>query len=1620
MSTSLDALLDAGAVLPVGTEVASSDTVDALFTRAYQHPVLDGRTVVRLVPGTLHAAEDLSMEFLGFVAPERSTEVGTVRRQALGFPAWALVNDPANGHHALALVKEIERLARIAKSRVGPAKEGFDELGARLARAVPHFLPTYYEEAGRAFIAAESPSYAAMMFGKAREAEQSYALAVDEDREHAVFLEFALAGALTAKALTAHARTLAARSEPAAAYHRFRRLCVERTLGGLAPYAGMVADLRRLAKAARLDQAEADAEVLRDLIEAPTLPKAPEAFWKAYRPALVRLAAEVPAIRGRLLTFFPEHLDSEAWLELLAEAGATEALVAPAGSGDPAADPADSVAGWFHRFAQHRDSQTRRSTKRSAPLYALLERAADRVRADGVPLKLELDWSSDLDLYDTALALGLPVADPSDSFQVDVGQWLRDETDGRRDLAAFAADPRFLGALVRAAEAGLPRRPSPALVETALASAGLRVALTHFLDDLAESIEQQGLPTLEPQLQRLDKLVDGRLLALNPAATERIRTHDLAAVLGRTLRSGLVDEYGWPAFEQYVTESVPPPRSDDDDEKVQQFTQWPHVVLRHNTHVAVFDSDGVVLRHALRIPRDQREYLWLTAFRYVDGQLLVSWDTGPNRSAYWSGTPDDVLIELPFSAWHPDDGSLPLPGGGRTAGGRPLHVGDRSHSVAGRVYTDGRSFWVYGQDDEGASTIVEFDPATGERGRVSMPAFFEADPVDGEKLDIAGSTLKTAVSGSHTSPFAAADGLVGLRLRTTADGISIGTGIDGRSIRVRTPEDTRLIQAVRFPGSDTVFGLLRRNQWREDTLSVVDADGFVVAAVNIGARRPTFAAGTPLVTRPAGWHHLRPRDLAGSAVLRAVTDEQAALLLAAGARDHAVVEEAEAAKRRLTPAEATAEVRAAVAEVLPGVTHPELVNGLVGIVALAAERAALLAELSAGLQHAASAEPVAVKEVVSGKPADGPLMDGLTLLIPRCYDRGGEAARLLTAAGRALVDGVPPREGDLEGDHDWFKALQVFPAVLYRAVSPLYRSLVLPVGLAEREALLELAELIADLGLLAPGGRLRRIIGSTETEPGPDRLQPNGNGGRILRLSEPDAADDDPQRWSVDLLDYQPDGEFAPIPGIQISYDYPLLAGFDEETVRSYVAAARERGPIEWRPERVDELSKRAGITRAEALLLLYGLVNPGAPVRAAAEEIGIPVAALEIVDDTWDYGGRINRAALVGTLLPAEPGRIWDDGPALDGLVDFYRSLGRRAPVSETVLIALSKANLCWRPRPLTLAIGLRSPEACRWIAPLPRDAAGQVDHRRLDIRDPDADDVLTAMARALPWLAYHLPVDDELRTVLPEALRLYRARISEPEHEIPLQYFDEDEWAALADDLGTTPVDRSSRDEDRIELGPFVTPDRSDGRRVRVRPALLSGPDDPALRAFEARADESEEIEALRVVLSDWLPRLLDAAAAVDPAAGPPQDPSRSVPDLVTEAATTLGLSADAATVYLQLLALPDPTDRNVAKWTGWKPARLKKARAELAATPLVTEAKRSRASRTLFLPGGWLALKSPLPPIEAWKSPLYGFAAGEPTHRRVVPLLPIPELFAAAWDRVRNGDEPRFDELQTGRRR
>ena len=160
-------------------------------------------------------------------------------------------------------------------------------------------------------------------------------------------------------------------------------------------------------------------------------------------------------------------------------------------------------------------------------------------------------------------------------------------------------------------------------------------------------------------------------------------------------------------------------------------------------------------------------------------------------------------------------------------------------------------------------------------------------------------------------------------------------------------------------------------------------------------------------------------------------------------------------------------------------------------------------------------------------------------------------------------------------------------------------------------------------------------------------------------------------------------------------------------------------------------------------------------------------------------------------------------------------------------------------------------------------------------------------------------------------------------------------------------------------------------------------------------------------------------------EPGEGDPHDPLAVVPELVGEVASTLKVSENAARYYLQLLAWPDPTDANVRRWNEWKKADITKAGTELVNAGAVVEAKRSRAKRKYFLPGGWTEGNPPHLPIETWKKESFGMvkmaahSKYEPMDSVITAPLPPSEWFATCWERSRGDDAPQFAELETDRR-
>jgi len=1674
--TTSAALLDAGAVLPPGT--TDREDADVLTVRTYTHPALDERKVVRLVPGTLGEAEDLALDFLGLVREPETHEVGQVRREALGFPAWALVNDPANGHHALALVRDVERLARQAKSRPGTAKEGFEALGERLGRAVPHFLPTFYEQAARVFLQHENTTYAAAFFGKAREAERVHALAVDEERQRAVFLEFAFAGALTVKALKEHVKALAARLAPAEAWAQFRRLTVERCAAGMPPYASLPQDARALIKAAGLDRVTEECALVADLLASPAAVRAPASFWNTYRATLVVLAERQPAVRIRLLEIMPTGLgrsteDDEFWLALLAETGADRLLTGEAGT--DGVDAAD----WLSRWALHRKHGSWAGGRSPATL-ALVERMAPHLRAHGRPVDLftgRRRAGADLDLLDLCAAEDVPLTLPEADEDVflPLGQWLMETRPGRRDLTAVAADPRCRRLLYRSVGNLSGHRPGAGLLEELAGHPVLAGVLREWLDDAAgELTAAAGLPAARAALERLRpfRAVAARV---SPRAVARVAALDVAPLLGRTLRAGIPDELGWPALDEALRRLDAETRRDRDD-TLSVHEAWPALILSNRHKAIVVGPQDILLEHDLRLPVEPDRWQ-RPSFRYADGELLVMWRHDGKQSGYWSARPSEVFPlggeKLPHWYGSRDAGetSIPLPGGGRATGGRALHAGDTVVPPGRRVLGDGTSYWRQGR--QGRQLVwLEYDPATGTHGRASLPAFLRSGIREGAALLQQHCAVLPLQPGLEHSPFGTDGTVLGRWVRTEGEGAEARTTVgtpDGRTVtlpsaRGRMPGVP--LGALRLPGgAEPVVVALHR----QIALYTGD-DGTGVR--ELGRLTPLerggeFAAGMRLVPPVDFWHALRPRDEGASALLRALSDEQADELLRAGARAlaerqakaEAAAERAKAAAGPGTgprntagattgePAVPTADevLREVVSRSLPALTEPHLLTGVTAhvraVLRLAGSVAAFVAppaerpkaerrrtegmfadyspedgddqtlrEAIAGLAElqgwwgsrqrwSALRQIRAVNHVLSGKPADGrPLPD---------------SSRLAGAAdGWHSDEFTVPEIGVV-----WPSVLDVLRPLAYRAASPALTE-------AHRRALLLLFEAITEGPLAAPGGALREVVLG---EPrGQERAgQVLRRDGRTVVVLGCRHVDHRNGRVSWLALDHDPAGVFGAVAHFTLEGETAHPPVFPADALAAVTGLIRDKGPAPWQPEAPAALSAatRGGLGPVQAALLLAG--KPAQLTDEVAAATGLKPRQKQLGDALLASLEPGDRVALVGALLPGNPGDLWTAGPDTDtaGRV-WAERLDGIVRLPEDLAGELSLAGL-----PTGSAEEVLNPRRTPWIS-------------RTTVQRPDKDGDLvpedpgalpgrhdlTRAVAALAGLAYALPYGHPLRAVLPEGLAALRHRVADPGLllDLDLAWTEKGSSTAVevrkayglpatggADAHGLTPVGEA------LVLRPWYGGQET----VLVRTSALTSAEDPVFGLVEGLVGpgRGEGMRALRTLLDDGLARALTAGTTPEGPTGYAQDPTACVPGLVAEVAGAHGLGEDAAALYLQLLALPDPTDRNCARWTGWKPTRMRKARAELAATGLVVEAKRARAGRTLFLPCGWLDLKSPALPVEVWKQGLYPIRY----HFRAVPLVPVPELFTRAWDRVRAGDAPAYEELTTratrkGRRR
>lgn len=111
--------------------------------------------------------------------------------------------------------------------------------------------------------------------------------------------------------------------------------------------------------------------------------------------------------------------------------------------------------------------------------------------------------------------------------------------------------------------------------------------------------------------------------------------------------------------------------------------------------------------------------------------------------------------------------------------------------------------------------------------------------------------------------------------------------------------------------------------------------------------------------------------------------------------------------------------------------------------------------------------------------------------------------------------------------------------------------------------------------------------------------------------------------------------------------------------------------------------------------------------------------------------------------------------------------------------------------------------------------------------------------------------------------------------------------------------------------------------------------------------------------------------------------------------------------------------PDDRLIRELNGWTGKDIDAAATELQQRGLVIEARRRGATRTRFLPGGWMEVSGPDRPMDVWKAPHHLLWEDDRVHGMIPgcpQVVPPAELYLDVWERIRGGDEPGYTELRT----
>ncbi len=918
-----------------------------------------------------------------------------------------------------------------------------------------------------------------------------------------------------------------------------------------------------------------------------------------------------------------------------------------------------------------------------------------------------------------------------------------------------------------------------------------------------------------------------------------------------------------------------------------------------------------------------------------------------------------------------------------TLGSKRFHAGDRELTPFRSFLCDGTTMWI----KDKAGHYVTYDPATDARAK-GEPAWFADYRRPGWEVT---AILLPAPTGLSSSPLGLANGTVGLRWRHTSEWEDRMDWEYERIDGVRATLTREVFALINYPGDATPRAI---DTERADGPRFLGGDGCGIELLSASSDRmcvvneDAWAArgwGDVLVPPASFWDFLTPRDPAGSAALRAITDDQARELLTAARRE---IEAGQSAPRSLP------ETEAAVRRVMPDITDPKLVAGIAGI----AERAAELAKQVAEIAEARSAEH-----------AD-PSGQGLL----------GEAAQLRKLA-KALAAGKERTIEDCEVDpREWLVDVRARVAL---SLSPIVED-------AQRRKARDMLQALSGTIFADDLSRMR-----------------------ILDLEEPADWDNDIEWGTVQIQKHE-----GSVYAIDANSDWAIELSTDGTFRVPPVAGT----PYMWNIDKATPLTRGVGTTWADRFLELPDEPLPWDPAiglrLAEAAGLGVPEAVLLWINvrgmSTWsrDFLGKAKRE-LLGGLKVNEVDAAKTTFAELDG--DAMLALFSAAVPDDPALLRtplapgglVERLGAAWKAKygkrakiPQDLIAGAKKDlELGSSLGKLLPAFAGAADdawflkpdlrplHELGGWRDQDGltNDAAGELVALVSWLFHARPVGCPIRAGIAEVVDRLSAVIDDPRLVWPFDhlYIDHEQPKEVAraqqilDAIGGEPVAMpddgtekatGGRDDGICVVAAYPTSVYGGFRPARLDAKTRSRIDQLAKLLNDPELDNTDGFEAVRHAecLRSSGFRAFAARVRETPVASGRYEchPLDSTPKLVMRVASDEHLSEAAASLFLQTLALAEPTQARVCAWNGWKPKQYKDAAAELVKKKLVIEGKRERAGRTVFLKGGYSKGRGKNLPMEEWKQPFYQ------TIDRHLPAEPCHLLFARAYQRFAGGDRPK----------